>query len=127
MAGVFQAFERMPKKRAWLYTKSPHWLVDLADRKPDNVSVTASIGGRYDLAAHENGIRTVSVIAEENQTCLPVDHDDSLALAPNVGALGGDHFALLVHGTQKKGTWGSDALIRLHRKGVNTGYTRRTD
>lgn len=124
MLGMFRAFERMPERRAWFYTKSLPVLADLADRKPPNVSVSASLGGKFDALAFEHGMRTASIVLDPSATDLPIDHDDRHALEPNTGQLGGTSFGLLIHGTQQPGTKGSQALIKLRREGIKTGYSR---
>jgi hypothetical protein len=128
MAGFLKAFgsSELADRRAYLYTKSPHFLAKFATLKTDRVSVTASLGGRYDLAAHEAGIRTVSVIGSPNQATGPIDVDDYLAFEGNTGGgFGGVNFHLLIHGTQAAGTWGSRAAKGLRASGIKAGHSRR--
>ena len=124
MLGMFRAFERMPERRAWFYTKSLPALVALADRKPPNVSVSASLGGKFDALAFKHDMRSASIVLDPSSALVPIDHDDRHAFAPNTGQLGGASFGLLIHGTQRPGSQGSQALIQLRRAGVRTGYSR---
>jgi len=114
-AGLMIAAAEMPKKVIYGYTKSVEDYQAQAHLKTDNFRLSASLGGRFDLCAHENGWRTAGVVGSENQTTNPTDTNDLLALEPNVGAFGGTNFDLVIHGTQKPETWGSRALIDLRR------------
>jgi len=53
---------------------------------------------------------------------LPIDHDDSHAACPS---LRGDDFALLLHGTQPKGTEAAEALKALRKSGTKHSYSRK--
>jgi len=50
---------------------------------------------------------------------LPIDHDEFYALN-NMG-----NFALLIHGTQPKGTDASLAIKDLKQQGINFSYSRK--
>ena len=115
--GLMLAAAQFPDRLIYGYTKSLPFFQRNADLKPENLRLTASIGGRFDQVAHENDWRTVSVIGSENQATGPIDVDDLQALRPNFGSapFGGEHFHLLIHGTQRPGTWGSRSLINLNR------------
>ena len=116
MAGVY------PKILFYFYTKSLHFLRVLFNEGlckdlskgiiRDNFLVTASYGGVFDKLIPELKVRTAEVVYSEN-TVLPIDHDDSHAATP-----GGD-FALLIHGTQPKGSAAGAALSIL--RGAKNG------
>ena len=116
MAGVY------PKVLFYFYTKSLHFLRVLFNEGfckdlskgiiRDNLLVTASYGGVFDRFIPELGIRTAMVVYDTNVT-LPIDHNDSHAATP-----GGD-FALLIHGTQPKGSKAGAALSIL--RGAKNG------
>ena len=111
-----------PKILFYFYTKSLHFLRVLFNEGlckdlskgiiRDNLLVTASYGGMFDRFIPELKIRTAMVVYSED-TGLPIDHDDSHAATP-----GGD-FALLIHGTQPKGSKAGAALSIL--RGAKNG------
>jgi hypothetical protein len=98
----------------YAYTKSvPFW----AKRTlPSNFRLTASLGGKHDAMAIARNHRVVSVVFNAADTVAPIDHDDSHAQAPT-----GGRFALLLHGTQPKGSRAARALAALKADGF-TGY-----
>ena len=96
-----------PDMHFYAYTKSLRHFVATRAEKPDNMNIVASYGGRSDALIAELGLRSARVVyseAEADALGLQIDHDDSLA------AFGTEDFALLIHGTQAKGTDASEAL-----------------
>jgi hypothetical protein len=88
----------------------------------DNFILTASYGGRGDHLISELGLRSTTVVyseAEAEKLGLAIDHDDSHAARPS---LRNQDFALLIHGTQPKGTAAAAALKALKGKG---SYSRK--
>ena len=87
---------------------------------PTNFYITASKGGKFDHLLHHFDRYSV-VVADEQEAeslGLSVDHDDS-------HCFGDKPFALLVHGTQPKGSK-MGAAIRLRRsKGLHAGYNQK--
>ena len=106
----------------YAYTKSlSYWMKyqEYADQV-DNFVLTASYGGRNDSMIEENNLRSAKVIfSEEEAGDLDIDHDDSHAARPS---LKNQDFALLIHGTQPKGTTAAEALKALKGKG---SYSRK--
>ena len=106
----------------YAYTKSlSYWMKyqEYTD-KVDNFVLTASYGGRNDSMIEENNLRSAKVIfSEEEAGDLDIDHDDSHAARPS---LKNQDFALLIHGTQPKGTTAAEALKALKGKG---SYSRK--
>jgi hypothetical protein len=101
----------------YAYTKSlKYWLkyreyIDLLD----NFVLTASFGGRDDYMIAEHDLRSTKVVFSEAEAgYLDIDHDDSHAARPS---LKHQDFALLIHGTQPKGTEAAEALKELKGKG----------
>jgi hypothetical protein len=132
LAGFYMALGAIDGgRRAYFYSKSAHLLADTIDLKPASVSVTASIGGRYDAIALAGNMRAVRVFGIDVPAGMEIDHDDSHALAPNTGpnggakSLAGVDFGLQVHGTQRRGSWGGAELVQLKKSGVKSGYTRK--
>lgn len=99
-AWLWAAMER-PGILFYAYTKSlPYWIARL-DRIPTNFILTASRGGRKDELIAKHGLREARVVysvKEAEELGLSLDHDDSLAYNR------GPSFALLIHGTQPKGS-----------------------
>lgn len=108
--------ERCPDRLFYAYTKSLPFLqkLDVVDLSQGfirpNFLVTTSVGGRYDHLIPQMGVRTATVVFDEN-TDLPIDHDDSHA------ATSGGSFALLLHGVQPAKSKASKALVELRGKG----------
>ncbi len=108
----------------YAYTKSLSYWVELRknfssspclvhDMLP-NFRLTASYGGSQDKLIAQHGLRFAKVVFSEKEAelaRLPIDHDDSHAIEI------GDSFALLLHGTQPKGTIAAKSLSALHGKG----------
>lgn len=121
-ADYFGAWIDVATKRGdikfYAYTKSiPTWL-KFADSIPANLILTASEGGRFD--AQIGGFKTAKVVFSEEQAQalgLDIDHDDSHAYDGN------ESFALLLHGTQAKGTVAAKALSALRHLNIG-GYSR---
>ena len=108
----------------YAYTKSlKYWIanMDFVNERP-NFVLTASYGGRNDELSDRQNLRSAKGIfsdAEADSLGLEIDHDDSHAADP---AKKNDDFALLIHGTQPKGSEAAVALKELKGKG---SYSRK--
>jgi hypothetical protein len=108
-----------PSRLFYAYTKSlKYWLHhrEYLDSIP-NFVLTASYGGRDDHLIATEGLRSATVVfseAEADRLGADIDHDDSHAARPS---LRNNSFALLLHGTQPKGTDAATALRELKGKG----------
>ena len=114
---------RTPNKHFYAYTKSLNYWVARIDCIPSNFSLTASYGGKHDELIVEHGLKYAEVVYSEEQADamqFEIDHDDYHA------AFGTKSFALLIHGTQPKGSMASQALQELKRRGWN-GYSKRKE
>jgi hypothetical protein len=105
--------KRNPEKIFYSYSKSLHFFKQFA--LPSNLVLTASRGGKHDDMIELHGWKEALVVYSEQEAQerdLEIDHDDTHA------AFGKDNFALLIHGTQPKGSVASKALsaIRLKAK-----------
>jgi len=112
---------RMPDKHFYAYTKSLNYWVARIDSIPSNFALTASYGGKHDEMIVEHGLKYAEVVYSEEQADamgFEIDHDDYHA------AFGTKSFALLIHGTQPKGSMASQALQELKRRGWN-GYSKK--
>lgn len=88
----------------------------------DNFVLTASYGGKQDDLINQYNLRFARVVYSIDQAIeigLPIDHDDSHAADPSQK---GVDFALLIHGTQPKGSKAAAALSAL--KGAGS-YSRK--
>lgn len=110
---------RHPDKIFYAYSKAIP-IITREDLKPDNMKVTASWGGTHDELLEILGYPSARVVfsyEEAEELGLPIDHDDSHAIAA-------DHdFALLLHGPQTAGSDASRALQELKQQGW-TGYNK---
>ena len=112
---------RNPSKHFYAYTKSLNYWVARLDVIPSNFELTASYDGKHDELIVEHGLKYAEVVYSEqeaNAQGMEIDHDDFHA------AFGKKSFALLIHGTQPKGSMASQALQELKRRGWN-GYSKR--
>ena len=110
-----------PTRTFYAFTKSLNMWLNLADEIPDNLFLTASIGGQLDslIPGRESiFIRRAYVVYTEGEAMLrnlEIDHDDS-------HCLGNKPFALLVHGSQRAGSAASKAISLRKKTGGFTGY-----
>ncbi len=123
--GVMQWFKDHPDIKGYFYTKRVKMMIQYKDIIPDNISVTLSYGGFEDSYIEKSGFKYVVVVFSEKQAedmGLEIDHDDSKA------AFGKKPFALLLHGTQPKGSNAAEALSKLKKKGAKNSYNKsKTD
>ena len=124
----FKAWMRVarlnPTVLFYAYTKSLQYWIDNRYLIPDNLILTASRGGRLDHLIDEHNLRESVVVFSESEAeekNLIIDHDDSHAARPS---LKDNSFALLIHGTQPKGTEAANALKILKRDKVQHSYSR---
>jgi hypothetical protein len=109
---------RNPDLKFYCYSKSLQLFLNF--KLPSNFYMTASYGGKWDHLIDRNYFPRYSKVFKFEEEAimegLEVDHDDS-------HCFGDSPFALLVHGTQPKGSvWG--AAIRDRRKAKQfSGYS----
>ena len=102
--------KRNPSKVFYSYSKSLHLMKQHA--LPSNLVLTASRGGKFDELIDLHGWKEAVVVYSEQEAAdkgLEIDHDDHHA------AFGKEDFALLIHGTQPKGSAASEALKEVKR------------
>jgi len=108
-----------PLKIFYAYTKSlPYW-VNRIDDIPQNLKLNASRGSRTDKLIDTYNLKTAEVvlsIGEATIKKLPIDHDEYYAL----NDLG--NFALLIHGTQPKNSYASQAIKNLKKHNIKFAY-----
>ena len=116
-----------PRVLFYAYTKSLNfWLRAAAvDAIPENLVLTASRGGRLDHLIDEHNLRESVVVHSVDQAKelgLEIDHTDELAAIPSIRH---KSFALLIHGTQPKGSEAADALKLLRKNNVKHSYSKK--
>jgi hypothetical protein len=107
--------------RVYWYTKSIPFIIKYQNIEPPNLEQNASIGGRYDHFIELFGLKSAKVVhsyEEAYNLGLPIDQRDELA------SEAGGSFAILLHGTQPKGSNAAKALQQLKKKGFH-GYSKR--
>ena len=111
-----------PNTTFYAYTKSiPYWIANLG-KIPTNFVLTASRGGRMDHLINAQSLKVAEVVfslEEAEEKGLPIDHDEYHAINDT-----GD-FALLIHGTQPKGSEAGEAMRNLKAQGVEFAYSRK--
>lgn len=114
---------RFPKTIFYSYTKSlPYWVKRLG-QIPSNYRLTASRGGLFDNLIEQHNLRCAEVVLSEEDAKargLEIDHDDSHAYEDSPRS-----FALLIHGSQPKGSKSAKALTLLKKTIGYTGYSRK--
>ena len=113
------AARQFPAITFYAYTKSLNYWIN--GNPPRNFVLTASYGGRWDYLIEENSLKSARVvfsIAEAEDRGLEIDHDESHAILDH-----GD-FALLLHGTQPKGSAAADARQLLISSGAAFSYSK---
>jgi hypothetical protein len=112
-----------PRTLFYFYSKSLRFWVKHLDEIGDghtpglveNLVPTASWGGRDDDLILEYGLRSALIVFSEEEAAelgLSLDFDDSFAMSH------GDDFALLIHGTQPRGTVAARAVATLRAQGI---------
>jgi len=123
----FNAWARIarlnPDRLFYAYTKSLRYWIDYNPYMvPKNLKLTASWDHSNHLLIRQHKLKFAKVVFTEEEAKildLEIDHDDSHAYK------GDKSFALLLHGTQPKGTMAAKAKNKLITTGVKHSYGRR--
>lgn len=116
-----QVAKNNPSKVFYAYTKSLNYWIKRKNEIPENFKLNASKGGKHDDLIAEHSLKFAEVVLTEQEAVdkgLSIDHDDSHAYAQD------DSFALLIHGTQPKGSKAGVALSALRKQGKG-GYGKK--
>jgi hypothetical protein len=124
----FNAWARIarlnPDRLFYAYTKSLRYWIDYNPYLvPKNLKLTASWDHSNHLLIRQHKLKFAKVVFTEEEAKilnLEIDHDDSHAYK------GDKSFALLLHGTQPKGTMAAKAKNKLITMKVKHSYGRRT-
>ena len=113
-----------PDRLFYAYTKSLKYWIDYNPyRVPKNLKLTASWDHSNSKLIQQHKLKFAKVVFTEEEAKilnLEIDHDDTHAYK------GDKSFALLLHGTQPKGTMAAKAKNKLVTSGVKHSYGRRT-
>ena len=108
----------------YAYTKSLKYWIDYNPyRVPKNLKLTASWDHSNSKLIQQHKLKFAKVVFTEEEAKilnLEIDHDDTHAYEGNKS------FALLLHGTQPKGTMAAKAKNKLVTMKVKHSYGRRT-
>ena len=108
-----------PNVLFYAYTKALSYWIARLDVIPTNIVLTASKGGKMDDLIERHNLKFVEVvysIEEANEKGLKLDEGDKLAYSQNLP------FAILIHGSQPKGSKAGLSVAELRRKGI-FGYS----
>lgn len=126
LLAVILVAKMRPDLKIYFYTKSLHFVHKLncnATDLPSNMSPVLSEEGLFDSLLPElksRGFRSVKVVLHPAEAeDLEIDHKDNLA------AFGTRDFALLIHGSQPKGSEAGKAVHSLKKEGIKVGYKRK--
>lgn len=116
---ILEVCRRNPHILFYAYTKAVKWWVAHFDKIPPNLRLTASRGGKDDSLIDFFQLKSCKVVYstyEARKLGLPIDINDSHA------ALSHNSFAVVIHGTQPKGTRGAKVwqrkIVSLAKKGA---------
>lgn len=110
-----------PTKTFYAYTKSLRFWAARLGNIPANLKLNASKGGLDDQLIELHSLKFAEVvftISEAMEKGLEIDHDDSHAFAQDRS------FALLLHGTQPRGSKAGHALRELKALGLGS-YSKK--
>jgi hypothetical protein len=116
-----------PDKLFYAYTKSLKYWLKYREwtEMIHNFVLTASRGGRDDHLIESEMLRQSIVVFSEKEAearGLTIDHNDSHAAVPSWRC---NDFALLIHGTQPKGSKAAESLKLLKKNKVKHSYSRK--
>lgn len=110
-----------PDRLFYAYTKSLQYWVNRLSDIPNNLKLNASKGGKLDHLIEQYNLKYAEVVFSEQEAVekgMEIDHDDSHAYDYE------HSFALLLHGTQPKGSKAAQAKSLLAKQGW-TGYKKK--
>jgi len=108
-----------PNKIFYAYTKSIQYWKTRRDVIPTNFKITGSFGGRQDATLIKHKLKSNTVVFSEQEATkkkLKIDHDDQLAWKQD------SSFAVLLHGTQPKGSEAAKAIKTMKSQGTSFSY-----
>jgi len=107
--------KRMPQTLFYAYTVSLPYYMARKDSLPKNFKMIASMDKNNEQFILDNGLRYSRVVGSEEEARelgLPIDVDDSIAWGSD------DNFALVIHGSQPKGSEAAETLKQNRKSGL---------
>ena len=107
--------KRMPKTLFYAYTVSLPYYMARKNSLPKNFKIIASMDKHNEKFIMDNGLRYSTVVGsaeEAKELRLPIDVDDSIAWGSD------DNFALVIHGSQPKGSEAAETLKQNRKSGL---------
>ncbi|MDB4326363.1 hypothetical protein N9966_00960 [bacterium] len=107
--------KRMPQTLFYAYTVSLPYYMARKNSLPKNFKVIASMDKHNEKFIMDNGLRYSRVVGSEEEARelgLPIDVDDSIAWGSD------DNFALVIHGSQPKGSEAAETLKQNRKSGL---------
>lgn len=107
--------KKMPQTLFYAYTVSLPYYMARKDSLPKNFKMIASMDKNNEQFILDNGLRYSRVVGSEEEARelgLPIDVDDSIAWGSD------DNFALVIHGSQPKGSEAAETLKQNRKSGL---------
>ena len=107
--------KKMPQTLFYAYTVSLPYYITRKNSLPKNFKVIASMDKHNEKFIMDNGLRYSRVVGTEEEARvlgLPIDVDDSIAWSSD------DSFALVIHGSQPKGSEAAETLKQNRKSGL---------
>ena len=107
--------KRMPQTLFYAYTVSLPYYMARKNSLPKNFKIIASMDKHNEKFIMDNGLRYSRVVGSEEEARelgLPIDVDDSIAWGSD------DDFALVIHGSQPKGSEAAETLKQNRKSGL---------
>ena len=107
--------KKMPQTLFYAYTVSLPYYMTRKNSLPKNFKVIASMDKHNEKFIMDNGLRYSRVVGTEEEARvlgLPIDVDDSIAWSSD------DSFALVIHGSQPKGSEAAETLKQNKKSGL---------
>ena len=107
--------KKMPQTLFYAYTVSLPYYMARKNSLPKNFKVIASMDKHNENVILDNGLRYSRVVGTEEEARvlgLPIDVDDSIAWSSD------DSFALVIHGSQPKGSEAAETLKQNRKSGL---------
>ena len=107
--------KRMPQTLFYAYTVSLPYYMARKNSLPKNFKVIASMDKHNEKFIMDNDLRYSTVVGSEEEARelgLPIDVDDSIAWGSD------DNFALVIHGSQPKGSEAAETLKQNRKSGL---------
>ncbi len=107
--------KKMPQTLFYAYTVSLPYYMARKGSLPKNFKMIASMDKHNEKFILDNGLRYSTVVGSEEEAKelgLPIDVDDSIAWGSD------DNFALVIHGSQPKGSEAAETLKQNRKSGL---------